>query len=203
MGTHRDDFDEARRRFVQASAHAALGLLAVSPFSAEAATPGQNETGNRGGNRGKDKTMLSLQEISDRIEIEDLLVRYCYAIDDRDWNSYRRLFTPDAVLDDTVTGGIRSGVEEHVTYLTRALSKILISQHAISTILLDIREDDASARVHCSCPMVVDIGGGRKHVFFQGLWYRDRLVRTPEGWRIRELVEEGYWNHNLPEGFKF
>jgi hypothetical protein len=105
--------------------------------------------------------------------------------------------------DDTVTGGIRSGVEEHVTYLTRTLSKILISQHAISTILLDVRRGEASARVHCSCPVVVDVGEGKKHVFFQGLCYRDRLVRTPEGWRISELVEEGYWNHNLPEGFKF
>jgi hypothetical protein len=146
---------------------------------------------------------LSLQEISDRIEIEQLLVRYCYAVDDRDWEAYRNVFRPDAVLDDTITGGLRSGVEEHVAYMQRALSKILISQHAVSTILLDIRGDEASARVHCSCPMVVDLGEGKRQVFFQGLWYRDRLVRTPEGWRISELVEEGYWAHNVPEGFTF
>ncbi|MER9231206.1 nuclear transport factor 2 family protein [Mesorhizobium sp. M0622] len=51
--------------------------------------------------------------------------------------------------------------------------------------------------------MVVDLGAGKKQVLFQGLWYRDRVVRTPEGWQISELVEEGYWNHNLPEGFAF
>jgi len=51
--------------------------------------------------------------------------------------------------------------------------------------------------------MVVNLGENRKQVFFQGLWYRDKLVRTPSGWRIRELVEEGYWNHNVPEGFKY
>ncbi|MER9214577.1 nuclear transport factor 2 family protein [Mesorhizobium sp. M0663] len=146
---------------------------------------------------------LSLQEVSDRLEIEQLLVRYCYAVDDRDWEAYRKIFTPDAVLDDTVTGGIRSGVDEHVAYMKGALSKILISQHAISTILLDLRGDEASARVHCSCPMVVDLGEGKRQVFFQGLWYRDRVVRTSEGWRISELVEKGYWNHNLPEGFAF
>ena len=146
---------------------------------------------------------LSLQEISDRLEIEDLLVRYCYAIDDRDWDAYRATFTPDAVIDDTVTGGIKSGVEEHVAYLRKALSKILISQHAISTLRLDVRGDEASARLHASCPMVVDLGEGKTQVFFQGLWYRDRLQRTPGGWRISELVEEGYWNHNVPTGFKF
>jgi hypothetical protein len=146
---------------------------------------------------------MSLQEISDRLEIQDLLTRYCYAVDDRDWDAYRKIFTPDAILDDTVTGGIRSGVVEHIVYLTRALSKIRISQHAISTILIEISGTEATARVHCSCPMVVDLGEGKTQVFFQGLWYRDRLVRTPEGWRIKELVEEGYWADNVPPGFQF
>jgi hypothetical protein len=146
---------------------------------------------------------LSIQEISDRMEIEDLMARYCYAIDDRDWAAYRNLFTPDAILDDTVTGGIRSGVEEHASYLVRALSKIKISQHAISTILVEVSGDSAKARSHCSCPMVVDLGEGKTQVFFQGLWYRDMLSRTERGWLFRERVEEGYWNHNLPAGFKF
>jgi len=146
---------------------------------------------------------LSIQEISDRMEIEDLMARYCYAIDDRDWAAYRNLFTPDAILDDTVTGGIRSGVEEHASYLVRALSKIKISQHAISTILVEVSGDSAKARSHCSCPMVVDLGEGKTQVFFQGLWYRDMLSHTERGWLFRERVEEGYWNHNLPAAFKF
>lgn len=146
---------------------------------------------------------MSVQDISDRIEIEDLLVRYCYAVDDRDWNAYQRLFTPDAVIDDTVTGGVRGGVTDHIDYLRKALSKVLMSQHAISTLLIDLRGDTAEARAHCSCPMTVDLGGGRTHVFFQGLWYRNRLARTSEGWRIASLLEEGYWTHNLPTGFSF
>jgi hypothetical protein len=124
-------------------------------------------------------------------------------VDDRNWDAYRQIFTEDATIDDTNTGGVRSGVEAHVTYLKKALSKILTSQHAISTILLDIKGDEATARTHCSCPMVVDLGNGNKQVFFQGLWYRDKLVRTQNGWRIKERGEEGYWNYNTPEGFKF
>lgn len=78
---------------------------------------------------------FSIQEMSDRLQIYDALARDCYAVDDRDWITYRSIFTHDAVLDDAVTGGIRSGVEEHIVYMTRALSRILISQHAISTFL--------------------------------------------------------------------
>jgi hypothetical protein len=145
----------------------------------------------------------TISEISDRLQIEDLMVRYCYAIDDRDWEAYRSLFTSDAVIDDTVTGGIRSGVEEHVTYLQRALSKVEISQHAISTVLVRLNGNEATARSHCSCPMVVKTDDNPRHVFFQGLWYRDKLRKGEDGWRFSERLEEGYWTHNLPADFKF
>jgi hypothetical protein len=146
---------------------------------------------------------LTLQDISDRLEIEDVLIRYCYAVDDRNWDLYRKIFTAEAIIDDTVTGGVRSGVEEHVAYLAKALSKIVISQHAISTMLIEIKGDEASVRTVGSVPMVVDLGPDKRHVFFQGLWYRNRLVRTRDGWKITELIEEGYWTHNLPVGFSF
>ena len=32
--------------------------------------------------------MLSMQEISDRFEIQDLMVRYCTAVDAHDWDAY-------------------------------------------------------------------------------------------------------------------
>jgi hypothetical protein len=146
---------------------------------------------------------FSLQQISDRLEIQDILTRYCYAVDDRDWDAYRRIFTAGAVIDDTVTGGIKSGVEEHVAYLKRALSKVLMSQHAISTVLIEQNGDEAEVRAHCSCPIVFDTGQADKHVMFQGLWYRESVVRTDAGWKICRLVEEGYWKHNAPAGFKF
>jgi len=146
---------------------------------------------------------LTREQISDRVEIEDVLARYCYAVDDRYWDAYRIIFTEDAVLDDRVTGGIQSGVEEHVQYLKKALAKVQLSQHAISTVLIDMNGNHAKVRAHCSCPMVVDLGESKTHVFFQGLWYRNSLVRTHEGWKISHLVEEGYWTYNMPPHFAF
>lgn len=146
---------------------------------------------------------LSLEEISDRLEIQEVLARYCYAIDDRDWDAYRGLFVDDAVIDDRVSGGIQSGVEEHIRYLTRALSKVVLSHHAISTVRIDLSAGSATVRAHCSCPMLVDLKEPTPHVFFQGLWYRNALVRTNQGWKISHLVEEGYWTHNMPPHFAF
>jgi hypothetical protein len=147
--------------------------------------------------------VVSNEQISDRLEIEDVLTRYCYAVDDREWEAYRALFTADAVIDDRVTGGLQSDVEEHIKYLKRALSKVHLSQHAISTVLVELSGNSANVRAHCSCPIVVDMGEAEKQVFFQGLWYRNRLVRTREGWKISQLVEEGYWTYNVPPHFKF
>lgn len=147
--------------------------------------------------------VLSLEQISDHIQIENVLTRYCYAVDDRDWNAYRSLFTHDAVIDDRITGGIQSGVEEHIQYLEKALSKVVLSQHAISTIRIDVTCDNAFVRTHCSCPMVVGLGESKTRVFFQGLWYRNTLVRTHDGWKISRLAEEGYWTYNMPPHFSF
>ncbi len=146
---------------------------------------------------------LSIQHISDRLEIQDILTRYCYAVDDRDWNAYRQLFTPDALIDDTATGRIRSGVEEHIAYMRKALSKVLISQHAISTISVLLNGNEAEVRSHRSCPIAPNMGEEKRRVMFQGLWYRNSLIRTSESWKIRGLMEEGYWKYNAPDGFKF
>lgn len=147
--------------------------------------------------------MLTQHEISDRIEIQDVLTEYCYAVDSRNWDAYRGAFTTDAVIDDTKTGGIKSGVEDHIAYMKKALSKILLSQHAISTILIKVTGDKATACTHCSCPMKVRLDKGGEQIFFQGLWYYDMLIRTPEGWKIKERREDGYWNYNVPGGFTF
>jgi ketosteroid isomerase-like protein len=147
--------------------------------------------------------MMTTHEMSDRIEIDQVLTRYCHAVDDRDWHAYRAVFTEDAVIDDVVTGGIRSGVDAHVVYLTRALQHITLSQHTISTIRLDVEGDTASALVQCICPMVVAMPGGNTQTMFLGVRYRDRLTRGHGTWRISELVEENFWHFNVPAGFTF
>ena len=146
---------------------------------------------------------MPLQEISDRLEIQDLLTRYSYAVDDRDWDAYRRVFTADAVIDYTAFGGPRGGVEDMVAYLPKALTRILSGQHVITNTLIELDGDSARVRTVCQCPMVLDLGEGRSQVFFQGLWYRDRLSRTLDGWRIAERIEEKSYTHNVPEDFAF
>ena len=50
--------------------------------------------------------MLSLEEISDRLELQHLLISYSEAIDRREFDELDEIFTPDAYIDYRDTGGI-------------------------------------------------------------------------------------------------
>ena len=65
--------------------------------------------------------MLSQQEISDRLEIQDLLTAYCDAIDSQNWDALDDIFTSDAIIDYTDAGGAKGTLEEIKLYLDKAL----------------------------------------------------------------------------------
>jgi SnoaL-like domain len=144
---------------------------------------------------------LSTQEISDRLEIEQVLVRYCHAIDERDWDTYRSVYTDDAIIDD-IGAGPGNTVDQMVEFLPQALEKVVLIQHAISTSRVDIDRDTATAKTVCHCPVVLETGDGKTEMFFQGLWYDDELARTQDGWKISKRVERNYF-HNMPPGFQW
>ena len=64
--------------------------------------------------------MISHQELSDRAEIQDLLVNYIEAIDSRNWDDLDNIFTPDAIIDYTEAGGAKGNLPEIKLYLDRA-----------------------------------------------------------------------------------
>lgn len=144
--------------------------------------------------------MLSLQEISDRLEIQDLLTRYSYAIDDRDFDVLDTVFTPDAEIDYTESGGAKGRFPEIKRWLADALGgPIPRYQHMIATTRLTLDGDRATSRTILFNPLVYARPNGTEQVFFIGLWYRDELVRTPEGWRISSRYEEMAYSHNVPD----
>ncbi len=142
--------------------------------------------------------MLSLQEISDRLEIEDLLARYSHAIDDRDWDLLDEVFTADALIDYSETGGEKGSVAQIKAWLPVAMERFPRYQHMVATKRLELEGDSARCRTILFNPMVHRAEDGSEQVFFIGLWYRDRLVRTEKGWRIAERYEEISYAHNVP-----
>ena len=133
---------------------------------------------------------LSLSEISDRLEIQDLLVDYCHAIDTRHWDGLDAVFTADAVIDYTEMGGTRGNLTETKAFLAQAMAGFSGFQHLIATSKVVVDGDTATGKTICHNPMIVTSAAGETQVFLCGLWYIDGFVRTPQGWRIQSRHEE-------------
>jgi hypothetical protein len=142
--------------------------------------------------------VLSLQEISDRLEIQELLADYSHAIDHQEWDALDDVFTADALIDYSEMGGSVGDLPSTKAFLAEALPRFASTQHMVATSKLHFDGDTATGRTICHNPMVLDIGNGETHVFFCGLWYRDTFVRTPAGWRIKERYEERSYFFNRP-----
>ena len=144
--------------------------------------------------------MMELQEISDRLEIQDLMARYCHAIDRRQLDELDAIFTENAVIDYSAFGAPRAGIGEMKGFLAEALSLHSAYYHLAATSRIVLDGDRAECHTICHNPMVFRGGEGRPDVFYMcGLWYHDKLVRTPDGWRISERVEEKCYMATLPE----
>jgi len=140
---------------------------------------------------------MSSIEIADQIAIQDLLVRYCYAVDDKDWAAFEALFTADAVVDFSAFGGPRCSPAEMATFLRSVDLTMRGWQHTISTNLLEPIGDTVKSRTAAQV-MMIPKSAGDSQVIFNGLWYHDSIVRTAQGWKIKERVQVYGWVHNAP-----
>jgi 3-phenylpropionate/cinnamic acid dioxygenase small subunit len=141
---------------------------------------------------------VNVEEVADRLEIEDLLTRYATAVDTRDWNLYKTVFTPDAFIDYTSSGGIRGGLDEVAKWMARALSIFSMSQHLVTNRDIRLEGDAATSRSYFYNPMATTRPDGSQELIFVGGYYRDRLRRTADGWRIAERILDTAWMSASP-----
>jgi len=134
--------------------------------------------------------VLSLEEISDRLEIQQLLVAYSTAIDTRRFDDLDQVFTPDAYIDYRAMGGIDGQFPDVKKWLSEILPNFPAYSHLIGNfdvrVTRDVTGDTAKSRILCFNPMVLGEDG---QVLFCGLWYDDEFVRTADGWRMTRRVE--------------
>ena len=139
---------------------------------------------------------MTVQDIADRIEIDDLLTRYATALDAKDWDVWASCFTADAFIDYTAAGGVKGTLPEVRQWLTTVLAAFPMTQHLVTNRAVCIEGDTATCRSCLFNPMGLPDDGGLM-VFFEGGYYRDKLVRTTNGWRIAERIEEPTFSTRL------
>lgn len=136
--------------------------------------------------------MLSLGEISDRLEIQQLLIDYSTAIDGRRFDDLDAVFTDDAYIDYRVSGGVDGRFPEVKAWLKEVLPNFPAYYHMLGNVDVRLSGDTATSRAICFNPMVMGAAeaGTSPQIYFVGIWYVDEFVRTAQGWRMSRRVEE-------------
>ncbi|MGI9646195.1 MAG: nuclear transport factor 2 family protein [Ilumatobacteraceae bacterium] len=141
-----------------------------------------------------------LRRLADEHAIVAVAVRYCWALDTRDWELLRDVFLPDATAD-LATRNELEGVDAIAARCRAALEPLDASQHFVSTHQVDVDGDAATHRCHLHAQHTRrGVEGGENYMV--GGRYVDRFVRTPAGWRIanRQLVI--MWTEGNPEAMR-
>ena len=135
---------------------------------------------------------MDITELSDRSEINDLLVRYSEALNRGDWDTWTACFAADAHLDYTTAGGVAGTVDEAVAWLSPTMSIFDMRMSRLANVQICFDGADQAA-VGSQYNMVMripagDPAGAPTYIEAAG-WYDDVVVRTAAGWRISRRAE--------------
>lgn len=118
-------------------------------------------------------------DVSDRIELHELPGRYGDTIDDRDWDGLGRIFTQDATFDLTDLGvPMLTGLAAIRQFMD------LDAEHPLTHMMTNIYVDERPSMATMNFRIVALRKGG----LVSTASYYDIVVKTAQGWRVRERV---------------
>jgi hypothetical protein len=136
--------------------------------------------------------VLSTQALSDHVEIAQLVQRYGKALDDKNYALLDSVFTPDAVTNYELGElGNRTTYAQMRTLFERFNVVFSFTSHLLSAPLVELDGDTATAETRLIATHGLERVSGEKSAWFVVGFYRDSLVRTADGWRIRERLFQG------------
>lgn len=132
----------------------------------------------------------TLQQLSDRREIEDVLIKYAMSLDARDWTALEDVFLPDAVAK---LGHYECANREEIVATCRnALSGLTCSQHIVTNFTVTVDGDTAASMCYLHAQHNYLPAVGLTNFIVAGS-YNDKLVRTDGGWRIADRHLKQIW----------
>ncbi len=137
-------------------------------------------------------TKISVEEVADRLAIQDVLYRYARGIDRCDEDVLRAVWWPGARADygnGEVDAGDWSGD------VVKALSAMRRTQHFLGNVLILVDESIAEVETYCRAYHEVDGPNGLVEMEVGGR-YLDRLEKRDGEWRIAHRRYVLDWSRN-------
>ena len=118
---------------------------------------------------------------------------YAWACDNGDWGWLKSIFTDDADLDYTTTGGPAGSCGRDRGMARTGVSQLQWIHHVVSNFQIDLDGDRADVRAmfHCSAQLP-----GLDDILVTGGYYDEKFACTADGWKIERLFEDNRWMKN-------
>ena len=129
-------------------------------------------------------------------EIVDGTIRYCWAIDERDWPALSSVFLEDAVAEFGYVPPLK-GLEAIAGYIASVLEPLDGSQHMVSNHQVRVDGAHATSRCYFHAQHMREAAADGPNYIVAGV-YRDEWVQTAAGWRIRHRSLDILWTDGNP-----
>jgi hypothetical protein len=139
---------------------------------------------------------MDAQGAIDRIEIHALLTQYWMNVDRREWGAVKAVFVPGTLVDYSALMPIADALpaEEVVDRIAAAIAIYATTVHNMGNWEVHVDGDTATAEsVIVAHHVYADPERQDGRLPIAGLRYRDRLVRTADGWRIEHRRATTDW----------
>jgi SnoaL-like domain len=137
------------------------------------------------------------RSLSDQLALQRVLYDYAWACDNGDWDLLSSVFTANARLDYSSTGGPVGGREEVVGWLRESLSQLPVIQHVVSNFRIEVTGQSAEGSAMFFTAAQIP---GLESMLTTGGYYDLAFTRTSDGWKIERLVEDNRWMSPRPPG---
>ena len=136
-----------------------------------------------------------VQALADERAVINIVSQYCWSLDTKDFEELRNVFTPDAFA---ILGGTEChGIDAIIKRISSALTRLDVSHHLVGSHIVEVDGDQASHRCYLQAQHVLKGTEGGDLWMVAGT-YEDQLVRTPDGWRIKQRILSRVWTEGNP-----
>jgi 3-phenylpropionate/cinnamic acid dioxygenase small subunit len=121
------------------------------------------------------------QELQDRHDIGQVIIRYATSVDQRDLDRYATCFVEDVEVGG-FTGGTFNDRDTYVTWVGKALERYAGTHHQITNQEIEVDGDRGHMRSYVQATH--EMADDPDTLLILWAIYDDEMVRTAEGWRI-------------------
>jgi 3-phenylpropionate/cinnamic acid dioxygenase small subunit len=133
-------------------------------------------------------------DLADRLAIIDVMSNYATGLDARDWVLWRSVFLDEVLFDLSSWTGIPGRVlnaDRVVAAQAREFAELSVTQHFMTNHRVTLEGDQARLLAHMRAEhwIPLDARAGDRHTerYTMFGYYDHKLVRTPDGWKIKEM----------------